>query len=824
VDVITAQIEMLNVGSSEEKDLRNSVDRKLLRELAYPNMTNRYEDIVEAHPKTFDWIFAEPEQLSMRWSNFGKWLRDDTGIFWINGKAGSGKSTLMKHIYDDPRTRQNLERWICKDWSTTGFSLCVATFFFWNSGTNMQQSQQGLLRSLLYQIFSQHTNLIPVVFPKRWAELYLQLQDREERTATKTWSMGQLHEAFETLMDQEQYHLKMCFFIDGLDEFSGDVEQLCLFFRELSGRSDKTKFCLSSRPWVQFQENLASCPSLRLQDLTYNDINTYVNDKFYRSPAFMRLANRDANLAVSLVREIGEKAEGVFLWVKVVVRQLLCGISGRDSMDELWTRLRSFPRDLYPLYDSILSQIEPMHLEWASRAFQVMIASAQLSSDPFRRKFLPESSFRANISSANEAGARVVPLTLIEFTFAMDKVHDIGSTKDLSVDQLASMFEETQIRLTARCAGLIEVSNSETLQRDSSATNRIRWMHRTARDFVCQSTQSTLWTKTTAEDCFREPSVCFALMKACIMSLSVLTSQRAKSENGTDSCTSKDLASNSLIYAYHTDGDSNTRKIRSELLTMLMDFNIPSHYSALSQHWDTFLHRAALYCLSDFVGDMLLKETRSDRRKLSMELLHLLCSPERCTSPDYPFPTSRIVNSLLRMAALAPRHFSGVADVESQSYFPGVLGTFPPESVSNLNLHPFEVSSFIKNQLSIVDYFLQADMDPTDSLGFLPKDFVLHKETMQLTIRRAVQNLTREPTSNKSYNNIVTILTNMKLALVDAVSVHKNQNHSVKKRKRCIVSAEGVISLVDDSDSEDVIFVAERRIERGKRVKTSEEN
>jgi hypothetical protein len=95
VGVITAQIEMLNVGSSEEQKLRDSVNRKILENLAYPHMTDRYEDILEAHSKTFDWIFADAEKSGLRWSDFGKWLRDDGGIYWINGKAGSGKSSLF---------------------------------------------------------------------------------------------------------------------------------------------------------------------------------------------------------------------------------------------------------------------------------------------------------------------------------------------------------------------------------------------------------------------------------------------------------------------------------------------------------------------------------------------------------------------------------------------------------------------------------------------------------------------------------------------------------------------------------------------------------
>lgn len=145
---ITAQIDMLAVEDQEEKRLRSTVQRTILESLRYPNMTDRYEDLVEAHPQTFDWIYRDPGQdQELPWSNFGQWLREETGIYWINGKAGSGKSTLMKHIYDATLTKKFLLDWSC-DASKSAVPCCVASFFFWNSGTDMQKSIQGLLRSL----------------------------------------------------------------------------------------------------------------------------------------------------------------------------------------------------------------------------------------------------------------------------------------------------------------------------------------------------------------------------------------------------------------------------------------------------------------------------------------------------------------------------------------------------------------------------------------------------------------------------------------------------------------------------------------------------
>jgi hypothetical protein len=42
---------------------------------------------------------------------FARWLRSNEPLFWISGKAGSGKSSLMSLIKDDSRTNRALSTW-----------------------------------------------------------------------------------------------------------------------------------------------------------------------------------------------------------------------------------------------------------------------------------------------------------------------------------------------------------------------------------------------------------------------------------------------------------------------------------------------------------------------------------------------------------------------------------------------------------------------------------------------------------------------------------------------------------------------------------------
>lgn len=238
----------------------------------------------------------------------------------------------MKYIYDDPRTQHLLKIW------ASSVPLCVGSFFFWNSGTWEQKSQQGLLRALLFQVLNENPDLIPIVFPLTWSRTYTRLIADKAGLVNESWSLRLLKDGFKLLVKQEMVPLNLCFFIDGLDEFEGDHEDMAELFKDIT--SPTVKVCLSSRPWIVFKMSFQSCPGLQLQDLTQSDIELYVQEILAASTPFQRLATKNPSSTATFVQEIVEKADGVFLWVVLVVRFLLNGIRNRDSVPDLQNRLR----------------------------------------------------------------------------------------------------------------------------------------------------------------------------------------------------------------------------------------------------------------------------------------------------------------------------------------------------------------------------------------------------------------------------------------------------------------------------------------------------
>jgi hypothetical protein len=69
----------------------------ILASLGYTEMEYRQSSITDTGRSSYGWIF-EQSSTGQPSTRYVPWLREDDGIFWVTGKAGSGKSTLMKHI------------------------------------------------------------------------------------------------------------------------------------------------------------------------------------------------------------------------------------------------------------------------------------------------------------------------------------------------------------------------------------------------------------------------------------------------------------------------------------------------------------------------------------------------------------------------------------------------------------------------------------------------------------------------------------------------------------------------------------------------------
>ena len=55
---------------------------EFLSQLWYPGMADRHERIIEAHKKTFEWIYRDSEVSNVSGTGFVNWLENGVGPYW----------------------------------------------------------------------------------------------------------------------------------------------------------------------------------------------------------------------------------------------------------------------------------------------------------------------------------------------------------------------------------------------------------------------------------------------------------------------------------------------------------------------------------------------------------------------------------------------------------------------------------------------------------------------------------------------------------------------------------------------------------------------
>src|ERR1700722_20245202 len=91
-------------------------------------MDLRVNNIANATDGTCEWLVTNLSYL--------EWLQARSGLLWIKGKPGAGKSTLMKYALRQEGHDQTI----------------IASFFFNARGSQLERTPLGLYRSILHQL------------------------------------------------------------------------------------------------------------------------------------------------------------------------------------------------------------------------------------------------------------------------------------------------------------------------------------------------------------------------------------------------------------------------------------------------------------------------------------------------------------------------------------------------------------------------------------------------------------------------------------------------------------------------------------------------
>lgn len=320
------------------KALDSITSHRILNSLVFPEKHVRYTKVPNAYSETFGWIFDENvtgkhQQALQGRMLFREWLETGDGVFHISGKPGAGKSTLMRFLFRSQRKKDLLASW------STGRKLVNSKFFFWKHGSDMENSVNAMLRTLIFDTLEQCPELTASVFPQYWSRVHalpwqapvdLRFHDDDE-----------IREAFGRLIENRNLGENRCFFflIDGLDEFQETPKErykdlVPFLSNSVMAAAQDMKLCVSSREYDVFLETFKGPKGSELQKLTYDGIYNFVRDKLQRNQNFIELA-KPPHGTESLISKVTNRADGVFLWVSLVVNLLDDACDGGTSFSEL---------------------------------------------------------------------------------------------------------------------------------------------------------------------------------------------------------------------------------------------------------------------------------------------------------------------------------------------------------------------------------------------------------------------------------------------------------------------------------------------------------
>ncbi|PVH81097.1 hypothetical protein DL98DRAFT_654283 [Cadophora sp. DSE1049] len=378
------------------------------------------QHVSDPYENTGNWIFSN--------ARFRSWIRDEHGVFWIKGKPGSGKSTLMKHL----STSRNLDKLIL-----TPRSLVKTKFFFTSGGSHLDQTLASFLQSILYQILKQRNDCYQRLLPQLHAHLkkcweaeckrrwknsldsmkqpaasqpnedqnpqgssqtkaqtkkadFMPKEEKhyttKEKCVSLVWDAQTLTILLLSAVEEEKITSRMLLFIDALDECrEADRDLVQNFLKRLLAASKKSPvildICISSRPDTAIDIVIDEERTILMQEHNESDILTFVDGELISRS--LNLRGRDQYQA--LARRVIEKSDGIFLWVLLVVPRLRNAIRSGERMSTLTDLLEELPERLEDLFRNIIGRVSDNHLVETIRMIQlVVLAERPLTLEEFR--------------------------------------------------------------------------------------------------------------------------------------------------------------------------------------------------------------------------------------------------------------------------------------------------------------------------------------------------------------------------------------------------------------------------------------------------------
>ncbi|EXJ68729.1 uncharacterized protein A1O5_08523 [Cladophialophora psammophila CBS 110553] len=270
-------------------------------------------------------------------AQYRDWIAShNSRVLLVEGKPGSGKSTLTKYFCDHLEEKQPMSS-----------SATVAKFFYSYREGEVQRRHYHMFRSLLHDILCQEEGF----FYHQLQSLY-RARCVQESSSTLLWSYSSLKDALRSLASYSTRR-PVYLIIDAVDESEeNDRRDMLNLLPEICAT---TRFCtvkifVASRPIGQLELRKPLVQNfIRMQGETTSDIATLAR-------FFLGGLNLTGLISQSL-NYIVDNAQGVFLWVRLVGEELIAYEEKGVSEEEVFEFLKRLPTELEDFYRRMLQQI-----------------------------------------------------------------------------------------------------------------------------------------------------------------------------------------------------------------------------------------------------------------------------------------------------------------------------------------------------------------------------------------------------------------------------------------------------------------------------------
>ncbi|KAI1076547.1 hypothetical protein F5B20DRAFT_320144 [Whalleya microplaca] len=337
------------IQAKEEKEARLREISMITQKLGPPDYKDDQHSTLEhCHIDSGSWILNKPEFV--RW----KTAQDLTNaVLYINGMPGAGGWHFLHYtveITNTTRGKTTLASQIVNHLqSSAGIHRSPCLFFYFKHQSDTMQSFACLLRALLVQLLEEDSTLAEAFYQK-----YHSISISEARSSYRLKEF-----AAELLKSQNR-----CFIIlDGLDECPDDdspseatrILKWFLTYIVSDGLKMGSNICLlvSGQRDGTLDRLLSGYPSIQLDILEdhLNDIHAFTQT---RVSAIGHRFDLEPQEEAEIIKKVTATSEGMFLYTKVVMDNLMAQVSAAELDEELTV---NFPKGLSAAYERVITRI-----------------------------------------------------------------------------------------------------------------------------------------------------------------------------------------------------------------------------------------------------------------------------------------------------------------------------------------------------------------------------------------------------------------------------------------------------------------------------------